>query len=89
MPLVSLIVCFFGVLVCIFADVWTGLCAIGLAVVSIAFSIHTAVDLHRKAEEKEAERQRLMRVAKEAQEQKDKQKREWLERNKKGSPQTT
>lgn len=89
MPLVSLIVCFFGVLVCIFADVWTGLCAIGLAVLSIAFSIHTAVDLHRKAEEKEAERQRLMRVAKEAQEQKDKQKREWLERNKKGSPQTT
>ena len=89
MPLVSLIVCFFGVLVCIFADVWTGLCAIGLAVLSIAFSIHTAVDLHRKAEEKEAERQRLMRVAKDAQEQKDKQKREWLERNKKGSPQTT
>jgi len=89
MPLVSLIVCFFGVLVCIFADVWTGLCAIGLAVLSIAFSVHTAVDLHRKAEEKEAERQRLMRVAKEAQEQKDKQKREWLERNKKGSPQTT
>ncbi|MFN5449540.1 MAG: hypothetical protein ACK48Z_09150 [Burkholderiales bacterium] len=89
MPLVSLIVCFFGVLVCIFADVWTGLCAIGLAVLSIAFSVHTAVDLHRKAEEKEAERQRLMRVAKEAQEQKDKQKREWLERNKKSSPQTT
>ena len=89
MPLVSLIVCFFGVLVCIFADVWTGLCAIGLAVLSIAFSIHTAVDLHRKAEEKEAERQRLMRVAKEAQEQKDKQKREWHERNKKSSPQTT
>ena len=89
MPLASLIVCFFGVLVCIFADVWTGLCAMGLGILSIAFSIHTAVDLHRKAEAKEAERQRLLSAAKNAQEQKEKQEREWLEKNKRGSPQTT
>jgi len=60
----------------------------GLGILSIAFSIHTAVDLHRKAEEKEAERQRLLKVAKEAQEQKEKQEREWLERNKQGAPRT-
>jgi len=56
---------------------------------SIAFSIQTAVDLHRKAEAKEAERQRLLAAAKNAQEQKEKQEREWLEKNKRGSPQTT
>jgi multisubunit Na+/H+ antiporter MnhG subunit len=82
MALAGLIVCFLGVLVGIFADVWSGLCSVGLGLISIAASVHNAVERHRIAEAKEAEKQRLLKLAKEAQEQKEKQEQEWLERQK-------
>ncbi len=82
MALAGLIVCFLGVLVSIFADVWSGLCSVGLGLISIAASVHNAVERHRLAEAKELEKQRLLKIAKEAQEQKEKQQQDWLERQK-------